>query len=237
MENAYYAGILVVVAGGNEGTALGRLDSPAQDPFVLKVGSAATKGTVSQADDQLSTFTSVSPTQQLDVVAPGESIVSLRDPGSAIDVSYPAARVGDALFRGSGSSQAAAVVSGAAALLYQKQPTATPTQIRNWMRDTATPLTGPNAGRVVGELNVGKALATPMVRYATQGGSDSSGTGSLEAARGSTHVVHNSATLTGASDIFGTFDSSAWATTVATSTGVAGRRMDGPPVRRRRLDR
>ncbi|MFG2037781.1 hypothetical protein [Dactylosporangium sp. NPDC048998] len=36
-------------------------------------------------------------------------------PGSYCDVTYPGARVGDRLFRGSGTSQASAVVTGAVA--------------------------------------------------------------------------------------------------------------------------
>ena len=43
-----------------------------------------------------------------DLVAPGTSVVSLRDPGSYIDTNYPAARIGTSYFLGSGSSQAAA---------------------------------------------------------------------------------------------------------------------------------
>ena len=53
--------------------------------------------------------------------------MSLRDPGSFVDVNHPEGRVaGDTtgrLFRGSGTSQAAAVVSGAVALLLQAYPT------------------------------------------------------------------------------------------------------------------
>jgi hypothetical protein len=51
-----------------------------------------------------------------DVVAPGDHVVSLRDPGSDPDRQYPAGRIGDRLFRGSGTSQAAAVVYGSAAV-------------------------------------------------------------------------------------------------------------------------
>ena len=63
------------------------------------------------------------PTHPVDLLAPGESILSLRDQGSYIDNTYPTARVGTTLFRGSGSSQASAVVTGAAALLLDKYPT------------------------------------------------------------------------------------------------------------------
>ncbi len=62
-----------------------------------------------------------------DLVAPGTSVQSLRVPGSYIDQQYGAtAAVGERFLRGSGTSQAAAVVSGAVALLLQQQPGATP---------------------------------------------------------------------------------------------------------------
>jgi subtilisin family serine protease len=47
-----------------------------------------------------------------------------------MDTSYPAARIGDLLFRGSGTPQAAAVVSGAAALLISQRPNLTPDQVK-----------------------------------------------------------------------------------------------------------
>ena len=49
--------------------------------------------------------------------------MSLRDPGSYIDEAHPDARVDDRYFKGSGTSQAAAVVSGAVALLLESGPT------------------------------------------------------------------------------------------------------------------
>ena len=50
-------------------------------------------------------------------MAPGVSIVSLRNPGSYADTNYSSAAVNDRLFRGTGTSQAAAVVAGAAAVI------------------------------------------------------------------------------------------------------------------------
>ena len=44
------------------------------------------------------------------------------------------------LFRGSGTSQAAAVVSGAAALLLQAYPNLTPDQVKAALVSTATPV-------------------------------------------------------------------------------------------------
>src|SRR5204863_510759 len=51
--------------------------APVGHMFALSVGSANTKGTVSNADDELSTFSSSDDVLPIDVVAPGEGIVSL----------------------------------------------------------------------------------------------------------------------------------------------------------------
>jgi len=221
VENAYRNGILVVVAGGNGGSTLDRLNSPAMSGAMLPVGSANSNGTISQADDTLSTFTSITNSMQLDVVAPGEGIVSARVQGSGVDVAYPGARVGETLLRGSGSSQATAVVAGAAALLYQKAPTATPFEIRTWIRNSAKKVTGANASRTVGELSIANALkmAKPMVSV---GLGSSTGLGSIETARGNIHVVHNNATLSGVKDIFGTFNNSTWVNATKNKTAWNG---------------
>ena len=118
-------------------------------------------------------------------MAPGRSIASLRDPGSYIDAGYPDARVGDRLFKGSGTSQAAAFVSGAVAQLLEKRPQLRPDQVKALLKSTATPLMlADSAGRGAGEVNVLGAALIP-VPNATQSYPVSKGTGSLEAARGS----------------------------------------------------
>ena len=128
VEKAWQAGMVVVAAAGNDGNAAGVLANPASDEWILSVGAAATKGTTSVADDELTTFTNLPRGgKQLNVLAPGASIVSLRDPGSYLDATYPSARVGAGGFVGSGTSQAAAITSAAVALLLQARPSATPT--------------------------------------------------------------------------------------------------------------
>ena len=68
-----------------------------------------------------------------DLVAPGKSIVSLRAPGSYVDrMSTPEGIVNERFVKGSGTSQAAAVVSGAAALLLDARPDLTPDESRRY---------------------------------------------------------------------------------------------------------
>jgi serine protease AprX len=63
-------------------------------------------------------------------------------PGSFIDQTYGAlGAVSGGYMRGSGTSQATAVVSGAAALILQKHPTWTNNQVKALLTSTAKPLT------------------------------------------------------------------------------------------------
>jgi serine protease AprX len=207
VEQAWKAGIVVVAAAGNGGAAARTLDDPATDPFVLSVGAADTNGTVSTADDDVAAFTSGgSADRPVDVLAPGESIVSLRDPGSSIDVDYPAARVGDTLFRGSGTSQATAITSAAVALLLQARPWLTPDQVKNLLK-RGTRL----AANRTGELNVGKALVLIPDASTAQKFVASTGSGKIDDARGDSRVLSNNIPLSGEFSVWGPFRSANWA--------------------------
>jgi serine protease AprX len=124
VENAWRHGIVVVTAAGNNGPGTA-LSMPAADPYVIAVGAVDHVGTDTSDDDRVSDFTNTgTPIRRPDLLAPGKSVVSLRTPGSYADRSHPEGLVtGDRhqrFFRGSGTSQAAAVVSGAVALLLQQ---------------------------------------------------------------------------------------------------------------------
>ncbi len=212
VENAWRAGIVVVVSGGNNGTDQPRLNNPAYDPYVLAVGASDTKGTVSASDDVVPGFSSRGDAaRRVDLVAPGRSIVSLRDPGSYIDEAHPTARVEDRFFKGSGSSQAAAVASGAVALLLQSRPDLQPDQVKALLRDSAESMPyADSAGRGRGELDVYKAYlrSTPT---SVQTWPKSTGLGSLEQARGSQHVADGGVELTGERHVLGPFNARKWA--------------------------
>jgi serine protease AprX len=169
-EQLWKRGIAVVAAAGNEADATGRLDLPAADPFLIAVGAADTADTADTADDTVADFSSRDVTRPPDFVAPGTHVVSLRVTGSTLDTEFPAARVGDAFFRGSGTSQATAVVSGLVALLLQARPGLTPDQVKALLKagavNTAADVSADGAGRV--NLARSLALATPSLAAATQ---------------------------------------------------------------------
>jgi serine protease AprX len=212
VENAWRAGIVVVVAGGNSGTDHPRLNNPAYDPFVLAVGAADTRGTISTSDDVVPAFSSRGDSdRRVDLVAPGRSIVSLRDPGSYLDDAHPSARVDDRFFKGSGSSQAAAVTSGAVALLLQARPTLKPDQVKALLRSSAESMPyADSAGRGRGGLDVYRAYqqSTPST---SQTWAPSTGLGSLEQARGSQHVADDGQELAGEEHVLGAWNARRWA--------------------------
>jgi len=213
VEQAWAKGIVVIVSAGNDGSAATRLSMPAADPDVIAVGAADSRGTESRADDVVADFSNRgNATRHADVLAPGRSVVSLRVPGSYVDRTYPTARLSTTAdpaqryLRGSGTSQAAAIVSGVVALLLQQRPTLKPNQVKALLTGTATPIAGgdPYAAGA-GQINIAALAVTKSPKDAPQINQAATGLGSLEAARGSTHVYDpaRGTVLLGERDIFG----------------------------------
>jgi serine protease AprX len=146
------------------------------------------------------------------VLAPGVSIASLRNPGSRIDAEYPKAIVqeDDRLFLGSGTSQSAAVVSGATALLLDQRPELTPDQVKNLLKATATDIGGPDKFQGDGVIDLATAMNTRTI-VKPQTWTASTGLGLLEAARGDDHVDIAGQTLKGELTVSGAkWDPAAW---------------------------
>jgi hypothetical protein len=215
-EVAWLHGIVVVVAAGNSGFGTPKLNDPAYDPYVIAVGADDTRGTDDPKDDVIPSFQSRGDAgRHPDVVAPGKSIVSLRDQGSFVDEANPTAKVGvNRFFKGSGSSQAAAIVSGAVATALQQRPQLTPDQVKKLLMDTASPL--PKADSVSqgeGLINLHRAreASTSTLTGASQSWARSTGLGSLNLSRGSVRVEDADVLLQGEQDIFGqSWDGEVW---------------------------
>jgi serine protease AprX len=198
-EVAWRAGIVVVASAGNRGGT--PIDMPAADPYVIAVGALDMKGTLDPSDDRLAAFSARGTTaRKLDVVAPGTRIQGLRVPGSFVDTQLGSAGgINDRYLRGSGTSEAAAITSGAAALLLSARPNLTPDQVKRLLPRGATLWGLAGIPRL---LNVDRAV-DGWVSGARQSYPQATGVGSLEAARGGSHVTSGDATLTGEVDIFG----------------------------------
>ena len=162
VEQLWREGIAVVAAAGNNGRDADRLDIPAADPFVIAAGASDTRYTATPADDRVAEFSSRSSYRSPDVVAPGTRIVSLRVPGSALDQEYPGARVGTRFFRGSGTSQSAAVVTGVAARLLSARPELTPDQLKALLIAGAVDLPDPREADGHGRVDLRRSLAAPV---------------------------------------------------------------------------
>ena len=229
VEQAWKRGIVVVVAAGNNGNG-SALRDPATDPFVIAVGSVDPQGTHSTGDDVLSPFSNCGVGRTVDLVAPGRSILSLRSPGSTSDVAYPEARLGTHLFRGTGTSQAAAVVSGAVALLLDQRPGLLPDQVKSILRSSARPIAGVTSScQGAGLLDLGRAptTLTPTSGYA-QGFKVARGTGLLDAARGTHRVSDGVAVISGEIDIHGKpWNGTTWSAAAAQGTTWSGGTWNG----------
>ncbi len=135
---------------------------PGDDPYVIAVAGAEVDETGVRAAEWTSSGDGV---RNPDLAAPGTSIHSLRAPGSDADVNHPEGYVDAETFKGTGSSQSAAAVAGAAALLLDARPELTNDQVKALLVDSATPLADPATLVGSGLVNVAAAnsLAAPAV--------------------------------------------------------------------------
>jgi Subtilase family len=237
-EVAWLHGIVVVVSAGNSGFGTSQLNDPAYDPYVIAVGADDTKGTDDPKDDGIPSWqTRGNSVRHPDVVAPGKSIVSLRDPGSYVDTENPTARLGGSrFFKGSGSSQAAAIVSGAVATLLQQRPGMTPDQVKALLIDTAVrlPAADPVAqGAGLINLHNAREAKVPSPADAAQVWPRATGLGSLQEARGTVITSDDGVALTGEETIFGdqwdpvTWANASWDGTTWTGGSWNGRTWSG----------
>ena len=187
VEVAWQRGIVVVTSAGNSGTEDGRLTDPAIDPFVIAVGADDLNKTKGVNNDTIPDFSSRgNALRSPDLVAPGVHVQSLRVPGSTVDTLYASTGAIDArFFRGSGTSQAAAFVSGCAAVLLGQSPDLTPDQVKAALTRAARALPAESA-QAQGNGLVNLAGVRVPADAALQTWPPSTGTGSLEAARGDT---------------------------------------------------
>ena len=232
VENAWKLGIVVVAAAGNDGVASSSLLMPAADPYVIAVGAVDHRGTADLVDDVVADFSNDgNATRRPDLLAPGKSVVGLRVGGSYVDQLYPEGLIStdweQRYLRGSGTSQATAVVSGAVAILLQQRPGLRPDEVKALLTRSADPLMLANPAQGAGVLDVDGALdtSTPLLSAVTQNWPMSTGLGSLDASRGGEHVIDpaTGTVLRGQVDALGDrFDAARWVSRSTPGRGWTG---------------
>ncbi len=153
VELLTFRGILVVVAAGNTGSASDAVSyAPANDPFVLTVGALDDMGTPDFNDDLVPSWSSRGVTQdgfaKPDVYVPGRHLISVLSPSSVLATTYPSNIVASSYFRMSGTSMAAGVASGAAALVFEAHPDWTARQVRAGLLKSSHQLPSLSSARV-----------------------------------------------------------------------------------------
>lgn len=155
VERAVSAGIVCVVAAGNFGkdsagsVVYGGILAPANDPMVITVGATNTWGSSVRSDDTIASYSSRGPTlvdhvSKPDLVAPGTLIRSIAANKNALTVDNNLtvySREGEDVYMWlSGTSVAAPVVSGAAALMLDVNPGLTPAAVKSMLQFSAQQL-------------------------------------------------------------------------------------------------
>lgn len=157
VEKAVKAGLTVVIAAGNSGPRRKTIESPGICPSAITVGAVDDRRTLVQTDDRITWFSSRGPTprgrKKPDLVAPGETIISLRAPRSKLDRELPYLRIDKNYFVLSGTSVSTPIVSGVIAQMLQKNPSLCPKQVKATLKKNAFSLKlSPNTAGS-GEIN------------------------------------------------------------------------------------
>jgi serine protease AprX len=260
VESAWKAGIVVVVAAGNEGRndtahtdGYGTIAAPGNDPYAITVGAMKPMGTSGRADDLIASYSSKGPTLydhivKPDVVAPGNMAVSVLASSSANLVkafpknivalsSYSTSATGaSSYFTLSGTSMATPVVSGAVALLLQKNPGLTPDQVKARLMKSAyktfprySTATDPSSGKTytsqydiftvgAGYLDIQAALSNTDLAPTTFGSAKSPAVARDK--NGNVYLVTGSSVLWGGSIMWGA--AAVWGTSVVWGTSIKG---------------
>jgi serine protease AprX len=143
-EIVWFNGVTVVASVGNKGPAGGHNTSktaPANDPFLIVVGASDEHDSADLGDDKVGSFSSFGITYdgylRPNIVAPGFNIVSTLSADSSWDVEAPH-RVDGQYIHLSGTSMAAPLVAGVAALMLQYDPSLTPDQVKYRLLNTGS---------------------------------------------------------------------------------------------------
>ena len=168
VEKLWFSGVVVVAAVGNygvNGAATTVAYAPGNDPFVISVGASDTKGTGwTEGDDVAAPWSAYGYTldgfAKPDLGAPGRQLIGPVPATStmATDLIGATRVTAPGYMWMSGTSFAAPVVSGAAALILTKNPGWTPDQVKGALMLTALPTAAAPMSLGVGVVDAKRAF-------------------------------------------------------------------------------
>jgi serine protease AprX len=176
VEHAVRSGLTVFISAGNFGinrntgqTGYAGLISPANAPSSIAVGSVRTFDTVTRSDDRIAAYSSRGPSwydgfAKPDISAPGDNLLSVAAEGSTLRLAQESRGNSGSYMRLSGTSMAAGVASGAAALVLQANQGLTPNALKAVLEYTSIPVRNDAGGyydpltQGVGQIQVAGAL-------------------------------------------------------------------------------
>jgi len=166
VERLWFNGVVVVAAAGNYGypdRPSGVPFAPGNDPFVITVGASDTGKSVSTNDDTAAPWSAYGYTldgfAKPDVSAPGRYMVGPVPVTSTLYSERPDHIVDTGYMELSGTSFAAPIVSGIAALILGAHPNFTPDQVKAALLLGAKPLAkAADMSEGAGEVNAGKSM-------------------------------------------------------------------------------
>ena len=180
---AWHAGIVVITSAGNTGPDAMSIGVPGNVPYIITVGATTDNFTPNDpVDDRLAYFTAFGPTPDRfvkpDFVAPGGHLLGIMNPSKhLLAQEHPEFATGARnMYEMSGTSQAAAVVSGVAALMIDAAPWLTPNQVKCRLMATARPATRADGSLAysvfqqgTGLINAPDAVDSSLANCANQG--------------------------------------------------------------------
>jgi serine protease AprX len=174
VEQVRAAGISIVVSAGNQASSVG---DPGFDPRALTVGAADLS---SGAVADFSGSDTVKGVLKPDVVANGVHVMGMLPAGSVLATSSSTVHLDNGLYRGSGTSQAAAVTSGVVALFLAAHPGASPAQVKGSIRCAADNIKGTSRDGA-GLLSATTKVCADDDGQALDGSGDTTGEASFDA--------------------------------------------------------
>ena len=164
VEAAWEAGIVMMIAAGNSGPTPSSVTSPGISRKVITVGASDDYKAVQIHNKSTQNYSGRGPTADCivkpDVLAPGADIVSCLSVTVAENRAKSLHRrvISDSYVAMSGTSMSTPIVSGAVALLLEKQPNLSPNDVKLMLKQSSDCLDFPKNQQGWGMLNIEKLL-------------------------------------------------------------------------------